>query len=294
MREITAADLEPHRESLRALGVRWVVLSGGEPLMHSSLGLLSRMLRAEGMRVTLLTTGLLLHRYAGLVAESANDVIVSLDGSPAIHDQIRRVPGAFNQLKKGIETLRKLAPEIPIQARCTVQKDNYRYLRETILTARRIDLTSISFLAADVTSTAFNRAEGWTPERQGSVMLNAQEVEELTSEVNLLLREFAPEIATGYVAESAEKWKRIVHHFRAYLGQCLPLAPRCNAPWVSAVVEADGTVRPCFFHPAIGNIHEKTIAAILNGEKALRFRQQLDIPTSPTCMRCVCSLYLPT
>src|ERR1035441_8858387 len=35
IREITAADLEPHLASLRKLKVRWVVFSGGEPLMHS-------------------------------------------------------------------------------------------------------------------------------------------------------------------------------------------------------------------------------------------------------------------
>ncbi|PYV23014.1 MAG: hypothetical protein DMG27_16770, partial [Acidobacteria bacterium] len=36
-REITARDLEPHLESIRALGVRWVVFSGGEPQMHTDL-----------------------------------------------------------------------------------------------------------------------------------------------------------------------------------------------------------------------------------------------------------------
>ncbi|MEO5998836.1 MAG: SPASM domain-containing protein [Chitinophagaceae bacterium] len=28
---------------------------------------------------------------------------------------------------------------------------------------------------------------------------------------------------------------------------------KCNAPWVSTVIEADGTVTPCFFHEAIRN-----------------------------------------
>jgi pyruvate-formate lyase-activating enzyme len=33
VREITAADFAPHLASLRALEVRWVVFSGGEPLL---------------------------------------------------------------------------------------------------------------------------------------------------------------------------------------------------------------------------------------------------------------------
>src|SRR5437899_1492952 len=94
-REITARDLEPHLESIRALGVRWVVFSGGEPQMNTDLPALSRMLRAEGIRLTLLTAGLLLEPQARSVAGTIDDVIVSLDGPREIHDRIRRVPRAF-------------------------------------------------------------------------------------------------------------------------------------------------------------------------------------------------------
>ena len=50
---------------------------------------------------------------------------------------------------------------------------------------------------------------------------------------------------------------------------------KCNAPWVSAVMEADGTVRPCFFHEAMGNIREQSLEDILNSEKSIRFRKEL-------------------
>ena len=119
-----------------------------------------------------------------------------------------------------------------------------------------------------------------------------EEVRGLEEEVETLIRERAEDIATGYVVESAEKLRRIARHFRAHLGHLAPAAPRCNAPWVSAVVEADGAVRPCFFHRALGNIREKPLLAILNGEQALDFRERLDIPSDPICRQCVCSLYL--
>jgi Fe-coproporphyrin III synthase len=70
------------------------------------------------------------------------------------------------------------------------------------------------------------------------------------------------------------------------------VAPICNAPWVSAVIEADGAVRPCFFHRSLGNIHERTLIEILNGETAVDFRQRLDILNNPVCQKCVCSLHL--
>ena len=62
--EISAVDLERHLDDLRALHVEWVVFSGGEPLMHSDLFRLADLLRANGIRTTLLSTGLLLRRYA--------------------------------------------------------------------------------------------------------------------------------------------------------------------------------------------------------------------------------------
>ena len=58
-REITEQDLEPHIASLRALKVKWIVFSGGEPLMHSNLPSLCRVCKEEGLRLTLLTAGLL-------------------------------------------------------------------------------------------------------------------------------------------------------------------------------------------------------------------------------------------
>lgn len=292
-REITAGDLASHIESLRVLKVRWVVLSGGEALMHSDLPALCRVLHGEGMRVTLLTAGLLLESQAPTVTQHLDDIIVSLDGPPEIHDRIRGLPRTFERLARGVSALRLLRPEMPIQARCTVQKENHHYLRETVRAARELDLNSISFLAVDVTSEAFNRPEGWPAERQSRVALDASQVESLDDEVEALIRDCRREIASGFVAEDDEKLRRIVLHFRTLLGQAQPIAPRCNAPWVSAVVESDGTVRPCFFHPPLGNLNAHPLYEIVNSPEALRFRRHLDVATNPICRRCVCSLFLP-
>jgi MoaA/NifB/PqqE/SkfB family radical SAM enzyme len=218
---------------------------------------------------------------------------VSLDGPPQIHDQIRRVPKAFERLAKGVEALRKLRPQMTIRGRSTVQRANCHSLREIVQTAKQLELNSISFLAADVTSQAFNRPEGWTLERRNDVALDSEGVGRLAAEVDALIREHAADISSGFVAESAEKLWRIVLHFRAHLNQAPPVAPRCNAPWVSAVVEADGTVRPCFFHRTIGNIRDHSLIDVLNSRDAIDFRRQLDVASNPICQRCVCSLYFP-
>jgi MoaA/NifB/PqqE/SkfB family radical SAM enzyme len=285
--ELAEEDLARHLTDIENLSVKWVVFSGGEPLMHSDLFRLSDMLRSRNIRVTLLSTGLLLERYAEQIATRIDDVIVSLDGPPQVHDKIRRVPGAFAKLEQGIRAIHNLKPAFPISARCTIQMLNYSFAGETTRLAKRLGLKSISFLAADLTSEAFNRLRPWEAYRQAQVALTLEEVVTLERELETVSRDWE---GTGFVSENAEKLRRIPLHFRAQLGLAQPQAPRCNAPWVSAVVEANGTVRPCFFHRPIGSLKSHTLLQVLNGLEAQQFRASLDVGTNPVCRRCVCSL----
>jgi Fe-coproporphyrin III synthase len=292
-KEITPVDLERQIGCFRALGVRWVVFSGGEPQLNENWAELATIARSVGTRVTLLTAGLLLESQAELVANSVDDVIVSLDGPPEVHNTIRRTPEAFERMSNGVQAIRRLRAEMPVRGRCTVQKANHSALCATICAAKQIDLTSVSFLAADLHSTAFNRSDGWGPERKTFVALTPFEVDALAAEVERLSELHSEDIESGFVAENADKLRRIVRHFGSYLDGSGMSAPRCNAPWVSTVIEASGDVRPCFFHPVVGNIHRASLIEVLNGPEALGFRARLDIKSNPVCQRCVCSLFIP-
>jgi MoaA/NifB/PqqE/SkfB family radical SAM enzyme len=289
--QIKAGDLDNHRESLRRLSVRWVVLSGGEPLLHRDLKGLCTFFRDLDIRLTLLTTGLLLTKRAAEVAEFFDDVIVSLDGPAVVHDSIRQVDGAFALIHSGINEVRQYRSSLRITGRATVQKANHHHLQQTVKSAKTLGMDSISFLAADLTSEAFNRSNGWSSTKQKSVALTIDEVKALEQEIENLIVNFASEIRNHYIAENPFKLRRILKHFKAHLGMLEPEPPSCNAPWVSAVIEANGAVRPCFFHRSIGNIHESTLEAVINGERARAFRRSLAVAENPICQRCVCSLY---
>lgn len=288
---ILMSDMERLLRSLVELGVRWVAFTGGEPQLNSNLFYFARMLRSEGIRVTLLTAGLLLEEQAEAVARNINDLIVSLDGPSTIHDQVRRVPHAFDRMKAGVRAVQQLRNEITVRGRCTVQKVNRRALRATIDTAKAIGLRSISFLAADVASTAFNHLESWSAKQRSHVALESRDVDELETEIEALISFNVADLQSGYVVERPDKLRRIVSHFRACLGELEPVSPVCNAPWHSAVIDATGDVRPCFFHPVLGNIHDQSLPEILNGPRALQFRNDLNIPVNAVCRSCVCSLH---
>ena len=293
-REYHPADLERHRESIRALGVKHVVLTGGEPLLNRGLEAICEFFRDLGVRVTLLTTGLLLQKKADIVACGFDDIILSIDGPQEVHDRIRRVSGAFRTIRQGVLEVRARQPRIPISCRTTVQKLNHTHLRATVSAARSLELDSISFLAADISSAAFNREERWAPERQSEIAPSRAELIALEEEIELLIQTHQEDIDLGFIAESSAKLRRIGARFREHIDGTPPKAPICNAPWVSAVVEVDGRVRPCFFHPPIGNAHQVTLEEAINTETALSFRSGLKIASNPICQRCVCSLnYAP-
>jgi MoaA/NifB/PqqE/SkfB family radical SAM enzyme len=274
--EITRLQLEAQLESIEALGVEWVVFTGGEALMHSDLHGLCAPLRERGIRLTLLSSGLLLERCAGQITTDFDDVIVSLDGPAHIHDRIRRIHRGFDRLSAGVERIRMLRPEFPVAARCTIQRENAAVLLDTWRAAHTLHLNSISYLAADLASDAFNRQSGAVFNLQPEPTFLSEEIERL----------IATGECGGFIAESPAKLRRIVDHFRGEFE-----SPACNAPWVSAVIEADGAVRPCFFHASIGRLgNGTTLRDVLNGPQAIDFRSRLDIATNPVCRRCVCSL----
>lgn len=288
--ELTVDDLAPHLDDIRELGVQWVILSGGEALMHSNLWRLCEMLRALNIKLTLLSTGILLKRDANDVARWIDEVIVSLDGSPDVHDRIRRLPRAFEKLSAGVAAVKSARDSLPVLARCVLQKENFRDFEGIVRAAKDIGVDSISFLAADVTTAAFNRTAGVDSEQVETVALSLDETDEFEAVLNRAFDNLADAFASGFIVEPPEKLQRLVQYYRALLGRGEFPKVTCNAPWVSAVLEPDGAVRPCFFHRSYGVVGQQTLKEMLNSSNAIRFRRSLNVASNAVCQKCVCSL----
>ncbi len=290
--EVSPQEVARLLPQLRELKVRWVVLSGGEPLLCAGLSEICSLLQGAGLRVTLLTTGQRMSELAEMVASRTDETVVSIDGPESIHDAIRRTPGAYRRIARGIRDVRRYRPDYPMSCRMTVQRHNFRYLRHALISAKALGLDSISYLAADTTSSAFNHPHGWSEGHGHAIAIPAADLNEFQEEVDRLIADHSSEIDSGFVRESPPKLNRIVQHFRALAGLEEPEAPQCNAPWISAVVETDGRVRPCFFHKDIGNRGQSSLLEIINGSDGLQFREELDVANNAICKRCVCSLYI--
>jgi Fe-coproporphyrin III synthase len=275
---------------LPSLGTRVVAFSGGEPLLRPDVFEAASMFRARGMTLQLLTSGVLLERSAERVAEHFSRVFVSLDAATdALYEDVRGI-NALATVGRGIARLRRVAPSVPVMARATLHRANFRELPRLIDHAKAIGLDGISFLAADVSSGAFGRGLSPSPSPAPSLALTLDEVAEFKAIVERTFALYEADFESGFVAESPAKLRRLPQYYAALAGAG-PFPPvRCNAPWVSVVLEADGAVRPCFFHPAVGNIRRTPLADLVRRDLRA-FRSTLDMDSDPTCGRCVCSLY---
>jgi MoaA/NifB/PqqE/SkfB family radical SAM enzyme len=293
-REISLDELERHMEAIRRLHVQRVMLTGGEPLLHRNLWAFCDRLRREGIRVTMVTTGLLVEPHADAIARTVDDLVVSIDGPPPLHDEIRRIPHAFDRIAAGIRKVTATRADRPvIIVRSVVQQLNHRSLAETTRAVHELSVDRLSFLAADVSSTAFNRPEPWDAVRRSEVALSEEQLNGLERSIREVESTCSELLQRGFLVGGMPSLWRIYDYFRALLGRGTFPPVRCNAPWTSAVLEPENRLRPCFFHPSYPSTGDSSLDAVLNSAEAIAFRRALDVTTDATCQRCVCSLSLP-
>ena len=161
-RKLAAGDVAGWLAEWQRLGVRRV-FSGGEALLHSHLWELCDLLRAADIGITILSTGLLLRRQAA-DWRSAATMLSSASTARAryiITFAIFRAP-----TRSWPRVWRRSKPRIAVavSARCTVKRQLWPFARH-VAAASDLGLDQIGFLAADVSSEAFNRPGGWDDPR---------------------------------------------------------------------------------------------------------------------------------
>jgi len=278
--------------SLKKLGTQQVLMSGGEALLNPNFFRFCELLQSNNLKVSLLSTGLTLKKNARQLVKWVNDIIVSLDGNEDIHNHIRNIPNAYQLLKEGIQEIKSMDPNFKITGRTVIHRLNFLHWPDIVDSAKEIMLSQVSFLPADISSHAFNRDVLWSEQRQQELLPDKKELAELKYIIEVIIENNAADFAHGFIAESPEKLRKIYSYYAAFYGLNSFPYKKCNAPWVSTVVEADGTVRPCFFHAPLGNIREQSLENILNSDDSIQFRKELDMNKDSTCIKCVCYLNL--
>jgi organic radical activating enzyme len=154
-RDLTRDEIAGVAEGLADLGTRVVLFSGGEPLLRPDVFEIAALFRRQGIELHLHTSGVLLERHAHRVAEAFARVIVSLDRQTKEGYRAIRGVAALPAIERGVAKLRVMNPDLPVSARSTLHKLNFRDLPRLVAHARAMSVDSISFLAADMSMGSF-------------------------------------------------------------------------------------------------------------------------------------------
>ena len=120
--------LWPILDDASEIGTKVLVITGGEPFLHSDLPMVISEARQRGLAVNITTNGLLLKRHWGWLKESGvSSLSFSLDGIGAVHDELRGQEGAYERTLKAIRMVRSES-DIPCSVYCTVTNKNVHQL----------------------------------------------------------------------------------------------------------------------------------------------------------------------
>jgi MoaA/NifB/PqqE/SkfB family radical SAM enzyme len=280
--------------SFGQLGTQLVVLSGGEPLLNPDWAAIAQLLRNNGLKVWLLTSGLALARHARRAAPLFDAVTVSLDGTdPETYAAIRGLD-AFHKVCEGIQAAAAQGARPGI--RVTLQRGNFRQLPAFVDLAKDLGAQKVSFLAVDV---ANPHAFGRTDDFVSDLALRPEDLPQLERILDSMEQDHAADFRSGFIAESPQKLRRILQYFAAIQGLGSYPPVRCNAPEFSAVIGATGRVQPCFFisGPLDARISKTgaplggDLAGVLNSSGMSALRTAIRDGRRAECKTCVCSLW---
>ncbi len=278
-----------------------IYIWGGEPFLYPDLIPLVRYMKEKDFIISLVTNGIKLRHYAEeIVTTGWEALMLSLDGTKEIHNEIRGSGDCFDTLAAGIDAVqnmkRKLNKTLPyIMVLVTVSRDNAHILDKILDMGKEIQADCMIIYYSWFTSEEVGKQH--TKVMQKSLGCTPTAWKGYLHEVN--------RIDTGALIECVKKIKRTKYPFPYLFIPDLPLEdiPRyysdpghffgygkCITPWLITELMPNGDVSPCRDYPdyVVGNIQNKSLLDIFNDEPYQKFRKALKEAGGvfPICARC--------
>ncbi len=203
VKELTLEEKLRLIKEIGELGVDYVGLSGGEPLIHPHFPLMLKALREYEIYVSMVTNGTVFKdEVAGILSDMNMFVNISVDGPREIHDAIRGT-GVFDKVMENVEKYRKHG--IRYGFVMTITKLNYKYVDQVIALAVEKGAERLSILPAMPTGKALiNNIAVGRDEYLEALKIVDEKAEEYKYPVSLWCTPFAPlVIKSKYVSYSS-------------------------------------------------------------------------------------------
>jgi radical SAM protein with 4Fe4S-binding SPASM domain len=275
--------------------------TGGEPFLYPGLVELMNYAKARGSSVFVVTNGTKLQQFAEeMVRKEWDLLVVSFDGPEEIHDACRKTEGAYKAAVQGIREVQKWRTRLkkikPIVVTVTtLSRENVKCLDETYEIGRTLHPDLAAVFLSWFTSEQLGKAHH-------DLLRDALGVEAFTWKA--YARKFTEEEAqlTMDNLSRVEKKKWPFNHIvvpalngtdvRDYYLKPSEMFgyDKCVTPFLEVNVMPNGDVVTCrdYIDVKVGNIAEKKLLEIWNGEGFVRFRRLLLDKGGllPQCTRC--------
>jgi radical SAM protein with 4Fe4S-binding SPASM domain len=308
-------DINLIRHLIGELGeVAYISLFGGEPLTYPHLEDLIQMVKEKGYHINTPSNGTLLDKQAEMLVETGFDLMrVSIDGTQEIND-LQRGRGSYDKAMHGLECLHqekiKAKVKMPgVELLYTITPDTYLAVEDFFL--KDLDLTLIdsvtfqmeNFISEEMGLTyakmikeefGISSESYWRGMLRSPDHFNSMDITELTRQICKVQKCLKDRGKTARILPPTCSHDNFLAYFNAEWDSMIDRYSKCRIPWVSVEVTASGDVAPChiFYDLTFGNLYERSLNEIWNGEMYNKFRTYLRKNGLMSICNGCCILYL--
>ncbi len=276
-----------------------ITFNGGEVFVRKDFPDLLREISRQGRRFNIVTNGTMLFddKVKLLVDETnALSVGISIDGIGKTHDEIRRLPKAFDRTVKNMRELvayrQQSAKRFPVvDMKTVITEENVAELVDIYDLGSDIGVDYLTFSCLRTSELIF--ALPCRESMDDGAYAELPPPLDLNIDLALLRNQLETIQANAKKGGPAVRFypdysgiEGIIKYY-AGRGEMADYEP-CNAPWTNVRVAPNGDVYPCLSY-RMGNIREQGLMDIWKGENLSRFRSLFTEGNVAACMAC-CNL----
>lgn len=254
----------------------------------------------KGLYTSMTTNALKLRKLAGDLGKAGlNDIFISLDGPPEIHNEIRGNKKSFEWAVEGMEKTFALTGHQPgISVFCTITEWNIGRLREFMDLFKGMPLKQIGFMHTNFTpETVADQHNAIYGGKYPATASNMEQIDLGAMDLDLLWEE-VEEIQNkdyGFPVGFSPGFKEKAEMVDFYENPGRIIGKICNDAFRMIMVKSDGTVIPAHgrcYSLTVGNLYEENLKSIWNSSVLGQFRKNLMKAGGllPACARC-CSAF---
>lgn len=239
-----------------------LTLTGGEPFLCTELFDLIRSAKSLGQKkVVIPTNGLALKedRVPQLCQTGVDELVISLDGFAETHDQMRGVPGAYNQVWRLIDSIHSQEIHPDTLLLLTICRQNIgemrRFISEVLKDPR---IARICFQVITQPMPAVFDSQ-W----QASSQLWPEDFDQVSKELGWLIEQ---KENGARIHNQVSQLQTMIRYFKTPDNL---IWKSCNVGTRYLLVGTDGLVKNCINKPPIGNIRSDKLQDILSSPQTV-------------------------